>query len=51
MRRHGKRGDQLVEIRVVVPRPEDERVRQLLRDLTKYSPEDPRQEIFSRATL
>jgi molecular chaperone DnaJ len=51
VRRHGKRGDQLVEIRVVVPRPEDERVRQLLRDLTKYSPEDPRQEIFSRATL
>ncbi|MGB6875805.1 MAG: molecular chaperone DnaJ [Candidatus Acidiferrales bacterium] len=51
VRRHGKRGDQLVEVRVVVPRPEDERVRQLLRDLTKYSPEDPRQEIFSRATL
>ncbi|MGC2119483.1 MAG: molecular chaperone DnaJ [Candidatus Acidiferrales bacterium] len=51
VRRHGKRGDQLVEVRVVVPRPEDERVRQLLRDLTKYSPEDPRQEIFSRAAL
>lgn len=51
IRRHGKRGDQLVEVRVVVPRPEDERVRQLLRDLTKYSPEDPRQEIFSRAAL
>jgi molecular chaperone DnaJ len=51
VRRHGKRGDQLVEVRVVVPRPEDERVRQLLRDLAKYSPEDPRQEIFSRAEL
>lgn len=51
VRRQGKRGDQLVEVRVVVPRPEDERVRQLLRDLTKYAPEDPRKEIFSRAAL
>lgn len=51
IRRHGKRGDQLVEVRVVVPRPEDERVRQLLRDLTKFSSEDPRKEIFSRAAL
>lgn len=51
VRRHGKRGDQLVEVRVVVPRPEDERVRQLLRDLTKFSSEDPRKEIFSRAAL
>jgi molecular chaperone DnaJ len=51
VRRPGKRGDQLVEVRVVVPRPDDERVRQLLRDLTKSSPEDPRKEIFSRAAL
>lgn len=51
LRGHGRRGDQLVEVRVVVPRPEDERVRQLLRDLTKYSPEDPRKEIFSRGAL
>ncbi|MFZ0465686.1 MAG: DnaJ C-terminal domain-containing protein, partial [Candidatus Acidiferrales bacterium] len=51
VRRHGHRGDQLVEVRVVVPRPEDERVRQLLRDLAKHDQEDPRQEIFSRAAL
>src|SRR5690348_12113775 len=50
-RRHGHRGDQLVEVRVVVPRPEDERVKQLLRDLSKYDHEDPRREIFSQATL
>lgn len=50
-RRPGHRGDQLVEVRVVVPRPEDERVKQLLRDLAKYDREDPRREIFSRATL
>jgi molecular chaperone DnaJ len=51
VRRHGKRGDQLVEVRVVVPRPEDEHVKQLLRDLAKHDHEDPRREIFSRATL
>src|SRR5579863_990071 len=51
VRRHGKRGDQLVEVRVVVPRPEDEHVKQLLRDLAKHDREDPRREIFSRASL
>jgi len=51
VRRAGRRGDQLVEVRIVAPRPEDERVRQLLRDLAKHDPEDPRKEIFSRATL
>src|SRR5690242_1788186 len=51
VRRAAKRGDQLVEVRVVVPRPEDERVRQLLRDLAKHDHEDPRKEIFSRAAL
>lgn len=47
----GRRGDQLVEVRVIVPRPEDERVRHLLRELTKLDREDPRREIFSRAAL
>lgn len=50
-RHQGKRGDQIVEVQVVVPKPEDERVRTLLRDLAKLEPEDPRSEIFSRATL
>jgi len=35
----------------VVPKPEDERVRNLLKELTKLDPEDPRREIFSRATV
>ncbi len=47
----GRRGDQYVEVEVVVPRPEDERVRNLVRELAKLSPEDPRQEIFPRAKL
>ena len=47
----GKRGDQIVEVQVVVPKPEDERVRNLLRELSKIDHEDPRQEIFSRAAV
>jgi len=50
-RHPGKRGDQIVEVQIVVPKPEDERVRNLLKELTKVDPEDPRQEIFSRAAL
>jgi molecular chaperone DnaJ len=49
--RPGQRGDQIVEVQVVVPRPEDERVKQLLRELSTAAPEDPRTEIFSRAAL
>src|SRR5579871_1261144 len=44
-RHAGKRGDQIVEVQVVVPRPEDERVRNLLRELDKVDHEDPRKEI------
>lgn len=50
-RHPGRRGDQIVEVQVVVPRPEDERVRQLLRELVKVAPEDPRHELFARAAL
>lgn len=47
----GKRGDLYVEVQVVVPRPVDERVRELLRELSRYSPENPRQGIFEKAAL
>jgi molecular chaperone DnaJ len=50
-RHSGKRGDQIVEVQVIVPKPEDERVRNLLKELSKIDPEDPRAEIFSRATV
>jgi molecular chaperone DnaJ len=50
-RHAGKRGDQIVEVQVVVPKPEDERVRNLLKELSKIDPEDPRREIFSRAVI
>ena len=50
IRQPGKRGDQIVEVQIVVPKPEDERVRNLLKELSKLDPEDPRREIFSRAS-
>jgi molecular chaperone DnaJ len=50
-RHAGKRGDQIVEVQVVVPKPEDERVRNLMRELSKVDHEDPRREIFARAVV
>jgi molecular chaperone DnaJ len=37
-RQSGKRGDQIIEVQVVVPKPEDERVRNLLKELSKVDP-------------
>jgi molecular chaperone DnaJ len=50
-RQAGKRGDQIVEVQIVAPKPEDERVRNLLKELAKIEPEDPRTEIFSKAIV
>ena len=47
--RNGARGDQYVEIQVVVPQPTDERVRTLMKDLEKVAHEDPRKDLFSKA--
>jgi molecular chaperone DnaJ len=49
VRNPGRRGDQYVEVQVVVPKPVDERVRNLLRELSKLAPEDPRSDLFARA--
>jgi molecular chaperone DnaJ len=38
-----------VELQVVVPKPVDERVRDLLRELARLEPENPRQDLFARA--
>ena len=51
VRQPGKRGDLYVELQVVVPKPVDERVRNLLRELAKLEPEDPRSDLFARAGL
>ena len=50
-RQPGKRGDQIVEVQVVVPKPEDERVRNLLKELGKLDQQDPRQDVFARAAI
>ena len=46
-----RRGDQYVELQVVVPKPVDERVRELLRELARVAPEDPRKDLFERAKV
>src|ERR1051326_1516756 len=46
--REGARGDEIVEINVTVPMPRDERTKELLRELAKLNPEDPRAELWSK---
>ncbi|HET9307852.1 MAG TPA: J domain-containing protein [Candidatus Sulfotelmatobacter sp.] len=46
--REGTRGDEIVEITVTVPMPRDERTKELLRELAKLNPEDPRAELWSK---
>ncbi len=47
--RNGVRGDQYVEIQVVVPPPTDERVRNLMKELESVAPGDPRKDLFIKA--
>jgi len=47
--RNGERGDQYVEIQVVVPEPTDERVRNLMKELEEIAPADPRKDLFAKA--
>ncbi|HYM75894.1 MAG TPA: J domain-containing protein [Candidatus Dormibacteraeota bacterium] len=46
--KEGVRGDEIVEITVTVPMPRDERTKELLRELAKLNPEDPRAELWSK---
>jgi molecular chaperone DnaJ len=46
--KEGARGDEIVEITVTVPMPRDERTKELLRELAKLNPEDPRGELWSK---
>jgi molecular chaperone DnaJ len=47
--RSGARGDQYVEIQVIVPKPTDERVRNLMRELENVAPDEPRKDLFAKA--
>jgi molecular chaperone DnaJ len=44
----GARGDEIVEVTVTVPTPRDERTKELLKELAKLNPEDPRAELWSK---
>jgi molecular chaperone DnaJ len=44
--KEGARGDEIVEVKITVPMPRDEKTKELLRELAKLNPEDPRAELF-----
>jgi molecular chaperone DnaJ len=46
--KEGARGDEIVEIKVTVPMPRDEKTKELLRELAKLNPEDPREELWKK---
>jgi molecular chaperone DnaJ len=46
--KEGARGDEIVEITITVPMPRDERTKELLRELSKLNPEDPREELWTK---
>lgn len=47
--RSGRRGDHYVEVRIVLPKVMDERQKEMLRDFSKLTREDPRADIYARA--
>ena len=46
--RTNQRGDQIVEVAIAGPDPHDERTRELLREMARLNPEDPRAGIWSK---
>jgi molecular chaperone DnaJ len=44
----GQRGDEIVTVDVVVPHLNDERSREIMRELGRLNPSDPRAELFSK---
>jgi molecular chaperone DnaJ len=46
--RKGARGDQIVEVVIQAPKANDERVREILRELARLNPEDPRADIWTK---
>jgi molecular chaperone DnaJ len=45
--REGARGDQIVEVKIVVPKVQDERSKEILRELAKLNSEDVRETLFA----
>jgi molecular chaperone DnaJ len=48
--KEGRRGDEIVEVKVVVPHLGDERSKELMRELAKLNPEDPRAELWAKTS-
>ncbi len=46
--RTSQRGDEIVEVVIQTPNVQDERTREILRELAKLHPDDPRAEIWSK---
>jgi molecular chaperone DnaJ len=46
--RKNQRGDQIVEVVIQAPKVQDERTKEILRELAKLHPEDPRAEIWAK---
>jgi molecular chaperone DnaJ len=44
----GVRGDEIVQVHVTVPRVQDERSKEILRELARLNPEEPREELFAK---
>jgi len=47
--REGMRGDQIVEVKIVVPKVQDERSKEILREFAKLNDEDVRSKLFQEA--
>src|SRR5579862_7058948 len=48
--RTSQRGDEIVEVVIQTPNVQDERTREILRELAKLHPDDPRAEIWSKVS-
>jgi molecular chaperone DnaJ len=46
--KEGVRGDEIVEVKITVPMPRDEKTKELLRELARLNPEDPRVELWGK---
>jgi molecular chaperone DnaJ len=46
--RENVRGDEIVEVKVAVPMPRDERTKEILREFARLNPEDPREELWKQ---
>jgi molecular chaperone DnaJ len=44
----GKRGDQIVTVEITVPKVQDERSKEILREFAKLNPEDPREAMWAK---